>query len=153
VNKFERQGAILRLVHERPLATQAEVAEALREAGIEAVQTTVSRDIAQLGLVKVRAADGRLVYALPGAADLDRLSELTTALRRWISSMAAANGLVVIKTPRGYATPLADAIDASGLGDVAGTVAGENTIFVAPRDGVSSTELEELLRHHLEGNT
>jgi transcriptional regulator of arginine metabolism len=153
VNKFDRQGAILRLVQERPLATQAEVAEALREAGIEAVQTTVSRDIAQLGLVKVRAADGRLVYALPGAADLDRLSELTTALRRWISSMAAANGLVVIKTPRGYASPLADAIDASGLGDVAGTVAGENTIFVAPRDGVSSAELEELLRHHLEGNT
>jgi transcriptional regulator of arginine metabolism len=153
VNKFDRQGAILRLVQERPLATQAEVAEALREAGIEAVQTTVSRDIAQLGLVKVRAADGRLVYALPGAADLDRLSELTTALRRWISSMAAANGLVVIKTPRGYATPLADAIDASGLGDVAGTVAGENTIFVAPRDGVSSAELEELLRHHLEGDT
>ena len=153
MNKFDRQGAILRLVQERPLGTQAEVAEALREAGIEAVQTTVSRDIAQLGLVKVRAADGRLVYALPGAADLDRLSELTTALRRWTSSMAAANGLVVIKTPRGYATPLADAIDASGFGDVAGTVAGENTIFVAPRDGVPGAELEELLRHHLEGDT
>ena len=67
--------------------------------------------------------------------------------------MAAANGLVVIKTPRGYATPLADALDASGLGDVAGTVAGENTIFVAPRDGVRGAELEELLRHHLEGDT
>ena len=117
------------------------------------MQTTVSRDIAQLGLVKVRAADGRLVYALPGAADLDRLSELTTALRRWTSSMTAANGLVVDQTPRGYATPLADALDASGLGDVAGTVAGENTIFVAPRDGVTGAELEELLRHHLEGDT
>ena len=153
MNKYERQGAILRLVQERPLATQAEVAEALRESGIEAVQTTVSRDIAQLGLVKVRAADGRLVYALPGAADLDRLSELTTALRRWTSSLTAANGLVVINTPRGYATPLADAIDAAGLADVAGTVAGENTIFVAPRDGVAGAELEELLRHHLEGET
>ena len=153
MNKYERQGAILRLVQERPLATQAEVAEALRESGIEAVQTTVSRDIAQLGLVKVRAADGRLVYALPGAADLDRLSELTTALRRWTSSLTAANGLVVINTPRGYATPLADAIDAAGLADVAGTVAGENTIFVAPRDGVGGAELEELLRHHLEGET
>jgi transcriptional regulator of arginine metabolism len=153
VNKYERQGAILRLVQERPLATQAEVAEALREAGIDAVQTTVSRDIAQLGLVKVRAADGRLVYALPGAADLDRLSELTTALRRWTSSLAAANGLVVVRTPRGYATPLADALDAAGLADVAGTVAGENTIFVAPRDGVTGAELEELLRHHLEGDT
>ena len=74
MSKFDRQGAILRLVQERPLATQAEVAEALREEGYDAVQTTVSRDIAQLGLVKVRDGDGRLVYALPGAADLDRLS-------------------------------------------------------------------------------
>jgi transcriptional regulator of arginine metabolism len=153
VNKFERQGAILRLVQERPLATQAEVAEALREAGIETVQTTISRDIAQLGLVKVRAADGRLVYALPGAADLDRLSELTAALRRWTASITATNDLVVVKTPRGYASPLADAIDDAALADVAGTVAGENTIFVAPRDGLTGAELEELLRHHLEGDT
>jgi transcriptional regulator of arginine metabolism len=153
MNKFERQGAILRLVQERPLSTQAEVAEALRETGIEAVQTTVSRDIAQLGLVKVRAAGGRLVYALPGAADLDRLSELTTALRRWTLAMTTANNLVVIRTPRGYATPLADAIDDSGFADVAGTVAGENTIFVAPRDGVSGAELAELLQHHLKGDT
>ena len=153
MNKFERQGAILRLVQERPLATQTEVADALREAGIEAVQTTVSRDIAQLGLVKVRAPDGRLVYALPGAADLDRLSELTAALRRWTASITAANDLVVVKTPRGYASPLADAIDDAALPDVAGTVAGENTIFVAPRNGLTGAELEELLRHHLEGDT
>ena len=153
MNKFERQGAILRLVQERPLSTQSEVAEALRAEGIDTVQTTVSRDIAQLGLVKVRAADGRLVYALPGAADLDRLSELTTSLRRWTASLTSANDLVVIRTPRGYATPLADAIDDAGLPDVAGTVAGENTIFVAPRDGVTGTELAELLQHHLEGDT
>jgi len=150
VNKFERQGAILRLVQERSLATQAEVAEALRGEGIDAVQTTVSRDIARLGLVKVRAPDGRLVYALPGAADLDRLSELTAALRRWATSVTAANDIVVLRTQRGYATPLADAIDDAGLADVAGTIAGENTIFVAPRDGLTGRELEELLRHHLE---
>ena len=150
MNKFERQGAILRLVQERSLGTQTEVAEALRGEGIDAVQTTVSRDIAQLGLVKVRAADGRLVYALPGAADLDRLAALTTALRRWMTAMTAANELVVIRTQRGYATPLADAIDDAALADVAGTIAGENTIFVAPRDGMSGRELEEQLRHHLE---
>ena len=68
--KFERQGTILRLVQQQPLSTQAEVADALRAHGIDAVQATVSRDIAQLGLVKVRNAEGRLVYALPGAADL-----------------------------------------------------------------------------------
>jgi transcriptional regulator of arginine metabolism len=137
-------------VQERQLATQSEVAEALRGEGIDAVQTTVSRDIARLGLVKVRAADGRLVYALPGAADLDRLSELTTALRRWATSIAAANDLVIIRTQRGYATPLADAIDDAALADIAGTVAGDNTILVAPRDGMGGRELEELLRDHLE---
>ncbi len=83
MSKFDRQGAILRLVQDRPLATQAEVAEALRDTGFDAVQTTVSRDIAQLGLTKVRNAEGRLVYALPGAEDLNRLGELTAALRRW----------------------------------------------------------------------
>jgi transcriptional regulator of arginine metabolism len=150
LNKFERQGAILRLVQERSLATQAEVAEALRNEGIDTVQTTVSRDIAQLGLVKVRNGDGRLVYALPGAADLDRLSQLTTALRRWTISMTSANDLVVVKTQRGYATPLADAIDDAALAEIAGTIAGENTIFVAGRDGVTGREIEELLRHHLE---
>jgi len=153
VSKFDRQGAILRLVQERPLSTQAEVAEALRELGYEAVQTTVSRDIAQLGLVKVRAADGKLVYSLPGAADLDRLNELTAAVRRWALSIEATGNLVVIKTPAGYATPLADAIDAAHLAEVAGTVAGENTVFAAAREGISGAELAELLHHHLEGET
>jgi transcriptional regulator of arginine metabolism len=153
MTKFDRQGTILRLVEERPLSTQAEVVDALREQGIDAVQTTVSRDIAQLGLVKVRGADGRLIYGLPGAADLDRLSELTAALKRWTTSIEAADHLVIILTPRGYAAPLADAIDAAGLAEVAGTIAGENTIFVAPRAGSSGAELAEHLRHHLQGDT
>jgi transcriptional regulator of arginine metabolism len=153
MNKFERQGAILSLVQERQLSTQADVVEALRERGIDAVQTTVSRDIAQLGLVKVRTEGGRLVYALPGAADLDRLSELTSALRRWTTSLEPAGNLVVIKTPAGYAAPLADALDAAAPGDMAGTIAGENTIFVCAREGVSGKDLAVQLRHHLEGDT
>ena len=153
MTKFERQGEILRLIQERPLATQAEVAEALREAGHDAVQTTVSRDIAQLGLVKVRGADGRLVYAVPGAADLDRLSELAAAMRRWAVSVAATGNLVVVKTPPGYASALARAIDDAQLPDVCGTVAGDDTIFVAAREGVAGGELADHLRHHLEGET
>jgi transcriptional regulator of arginine metabolism len=153
VDKFERQGAIMRLVRERQLSTQAELAEALRQAGIEVVQTTVSRDIAQLGLVKVRNAEGRLVYALPGAADLDRLSELASDLRRWALSVTASASLVVVQTPPGFASPLAEAIDRARLGDVAGTIAGENTIFVAAREGVSGAELASQLSHHLEGAT
>jgi len=97
MKKFDRQGAILRLVQEQRLSTQEEVAAALRAQGLDAVQATISRDIAQLGLVKVRNGHGRLVYALPGAADLDRLSELTAALRRWALSITATGNLVVVR--------------------------------------------------------
>ena len=153
MNKFDRQGAILRLVNERKLGTQTELAEALRNQGFDAVQTTVSRDIAQLGLVKVRDEDGRLVYALPGAADLDRLSELTSALRRYAVTLVPTGNLLVIQTPPGHAHALALVLDTAALGDVAGTVAGDDTIFVAARDGLTGADLAEQFRHHLEGET
>jgi transcriptional regulator of arginine metabolism len=153
VTKFERQGAILRLVSEQKLATQSELAAALRAAGYDAVQTTVSRDIAQLGLVKVRDDAGRLVYALPGAADLDRQNALASALRRWATEVVSSGNLAVVKTPPGYAQGLALALDAAALADVVGTVAGDDTIFIAAREGVSGAELAEQLRHHLEGET
>jgi transcriptional regulator of arginine metabolism len=148
VSRRERQGAILRLVRERELATQSELAEALREEGFQVVQTTVSRDIAELGLTKVRAPSGRLVYAPPGAGNGDRFRELTLALRRWALTFESSGNLVVVTTPRGYATPLADAIDDAGHPDVIGTIAGENTILVVAREGVSGAELRETLRAH-----
>ncbi len=153
MSKFERQGAILRLVGERELATQADVADALREEGIDAVQATVSRDITQLGLVKVRANGGRLVYALPGAGDLDRLNELAGALRRWALTIVASGNLVIVATPTGCAPPLAQAIDDTRLPDVIGTVAGDNTILVVAREGVPGVEVAQSLRHHLERET
>jgi len=153
VKKFERQGAILRLVKDQKLSTQTELAKALRKAGFGAVQTTVSRDVAELGLVKVRDEEGRLVYALPGAADLSRLGELVAALRRWTLSLTATGDLVVISTPPGTANALGRAIDAAGLADVAGTVAGDDTIFVAAHEGVGGAALADQLRHHLEGET
>lgn len=151
--KFERQGAILELVQERALSTQEEVAEALRLKGFDAVQATVSRDIAQLGLVKVRDEAGRLVYALPGGADLDRLSELTSALRRWAVTLETSGNLLVIHTPPGHANALARAIDQARLPDVIGTIAGDDTITVIARDGVQGAAIERELRHHLEGDT
>jgi len=149
--KFERQGAILQLVQQRPLSTQAELADALHSLGIETVQATVSRDIAQLGLVKVRDAAGRLVYALPGAADISRLDELTGALRRWAGEMTATNGLLVVRTPSGFAPALAEAVDRANLAEVAGTIAGDNTIFIAAREGTTGADIRELFRHYIEG--
>jgi transcriptional regulator of arginine metabolism len=151
-HRRERQGAILRLIRERPISTQSELADALRDAGYEAVQTTVSRDVAELGLVKVRAPNGRLVYAPAGAADLDRLRELEAAFRRWALATDANESLVVVFTPRGFAAALAEAIDESNHPHVLATVAGDNTILVVPAAGVSAPALrEELSGHLLEG--
>jgi transcriptional regulator of arginine metabolism len=147
--KFERQGTILRLVQRQPLSTQAEVADALRASGIEAVQATVSRDITQLGLVKVRNAEGRLVYALPGAADLRTHEELANALRHYMGTTTTSGSLLVIQTPRGFAAALADAVDAAALPEVAGTIAGDNTVFVACADGTTPVELDAELRSRL----
>ena len=137
MNRRDRQNAILDLVGERALSTQAEVAAALRDAGFEVVQTTVSRDIADLGLVKVRAPSGRLVYAPPGTSDIDRLRALGAAMRRYAVSLEAAGALVVVSTPSGYANALAQAIDEAGHPAIAGTLAGDNAILVVVRDGRS----------------
>jgi transcriptional regulator of arginine metabolism len=151
-HRRERQGAILRLVRSREISTQAELADALRADGFEAVQTTVSRDIAELGLVKVRTPSGRLVYAPAGTADLDRLRALEVALRRWALSVEANDQLVVVFTPRGFSAALAEAIDESHHPHVLATVAGDNTILVVPAAGVRAATLrEELSRHLLEG--
>jgi transcriptional regulator of arginine metabolism len=147
--KFERQGEILRLVQQQALSTQAEVAEALHAQGIDTVQATVSRDIAQLGLVKVRNDEGRLVYALPGAADLRRLDELTGALRHYLGKSTPSGSMLVVQTPRGFAVALADALDAAGLPEVAGTIAGDNTVFIACVDGVTPDELDDELRRRM----
>jgi transcriptional regulator of arginine metabolism len=149
MNRRERQAAILELVRERALSTQAEVAAALRETGFDVVQTTVSRDIADLGLVKVRAPSGRLVYAPPGTTDADKLRALGSAMRRYAIGIEAAGPLVVITTPSGYANALAQAMDEAAHPSIAGTIAGDNTIFVAVHDGVSPRGFKDELAGHL----
>jgi len=152
MSRRERQSAILGLVRERALSTQAEVAAALKDAGFEVVQTTVSRDLADLGLVKVRASSGRLVYAPPGTSDTDRLRALGAAMRRYAIGVEAAGSLVVLTTPSGYANALAQAIDEAGHPGIAGTLAGDNAIFLAVRDGSSATALRgELAGYLLQG--
>ena len=152
MNRHERQHAILELVRDRALSTQAEVAVALKDAGFEVVQTTVSRDIADLGLVKVRAPSGRLVYAPPGSSDVDRVRALGASMRRDAIAAEAAGTLVVLTTPSGYANALAQAIDEAGHPGIAGTVAGDNMIFVAARDGTPAAALrDELTGHVLQG--
>jgi len=149
MNRRERQNAILSLVRERALSTQAEVAAALKDAGFEVVQTTVSRDISDLGLVKVRAPSGRLVYAPPGTSDSDRMRALGAAMRRYAIAVDAAGTLVVLTTPSGFANALAQAVDEASHPAIAGTVAGDNTIFVAVKDGTFASALRDELTSYL----
>ena len=151
-HRRERQGAILRLIREQQISTQAELADALRADGFDVVQTTVSRDVHDLGLVKVRAPSGRLVYAAPGADDVDRRHAIGVALRRYATSVERAGPLVVVTTPSGYASALAQAIDEGRHTGIAGTVAGDNTIFVAPREGTSVAALATELRDHIDSD-
>lgn len=150
MNRRERQAAVLRLVRDQAISTQGELVRALRDEGHDVVQTTVSRDIGELGLVKVRAPSGRLVYAPSGSGDADRLRAIGAAMRRYaVGVQAAAGGLVVVTTPSGYASALAQAIDEGGHPAIAGTLAGDNTIFIAAREGSDAAALYSELAGHL----
>jgi transcriptional regulator of arginine metabolism len=144
MNRNERHAAILRLVHEQPLSTQTELADALRREGYEVVQTTVSRDIHELGLIKVRHASGRLVYAFP--EDGAYSEELSEALTRWALTVEASGNLVVMTTPYGYASALAQAVDVARHPHIAGTIAGENTVLLVSREPLTGSELADELR-------
>ncbi len=150
-SRRDRQGAILEVVSERAISTQTELADALREAGFDVVQTTVSRDVAELGLVKVRAPSGRLVYAPPGASDADRLRAIAAAMRRYALTVEPSGRVIVITTPSGYASALSQALDDGAHPAIVATLAGDNTIFVAVRDGASVAELCNELNGHLGG--
>ena len=129
--KHHRQQALLRAVGQQRLSTQAELVRALRGAGYPATQATVSRDIVELGLVKV-ARDGTHAYAPPSAATPGGCTE---RLRRFCEDYpvegALAANLVVLRSLPGTANALAAALDASRIEEAIGTLAGDDTVFVA----------------------
>jgi transcriptional regulator of arginine metabolism len=146
MNRHERHAAILRLVHERPISTQSELVEALRSKGHEVVQTTVSRDVHELGLIKVRDPNGRLVYAYPEESGF--AEEVSDALSRWALTVEPSGNLVVVTTPYGYASALAQAIDVAHPPHIAGTIAGENTVLVVSREPVTGAQLADELQQY-----
>jgi transcriptional regulator of arginine metabolism len=129
--KHHRQQALLRVVSKQQLATQADLVRALRGAGFAATQATVSRDIVELGLVKV-ARNGAHAYAPPSSATPGGGME---RLRRFCEDYpvegALAANLVVLRSLPGTANALAAALDASRLDGVVGTLAGDDTVFIA----------------------
>jgi transcriptional regulator of arginine metabolism len=129
--KQHRQQALLRLVQQHKLATQQELVRALKGAGFPATQATVSRDIVELGLVKV-ARDGRHAYAAPTAiANGGGTERLRRFCEDYLVQGGLAANLVVLQSPPGTANAMAIALDTSGMAEIIGTVAGDDTVFVA----------------------
>jgi transcriptional regulator of arginine metabolism len=120
--------------------------------GLEATQSTISRDIEELGLARVHGHDG-VRYVVPGEGEAPApLRLLRHLLDEFALSVVCAQGGLVIRTPPGAAAALAEGIDRVGLADVAGTIAGDNTILVLGREGVAPQRLERSLTKIMEAS-
>jgi transcriptional regulator of arginine metabolism len=126
-----RRDAVARIIRSREIATQEELLAALEEAGFQATQATLSRDLARLGARRVSRPEGGTVYELADGATAD-LDGGLGALRGLVMRIAANASMVVIKTHPGSAPAIARAIDLAQPPEVLGTIAGDDTIFVAP---------------------
>ncbi len=134
--KGERQQRILQIVQEKVIQTQDELAEALRAAGFEVTQATVSRDIRELGLIKVAAGDGTYRYAVPPQPlGHEALKRVRRAFQEYVVAVDHSGYLLVVKTLPGTAHAVAAALDALRLEDIVGTVAGDDCIVVITRMG------------------
>ena len=136
--RARRLRALADLIRLGQLVSQEEVTERLAALGFAVTQATVSRDLEQLGAVKVKRG-GILSYALPdqlAAADWST-GRLERILSEWVVGIEAAGQLIVIRTPPGSAHLVASAIDHASLAEIAGTVSGDDTMFVAIRDGIA----------------
>ena len=138
--KERRQQALAELIRAGALASQEELAERLVARGFAVTRATISRDLEQIGAVKVRRS-GQLSYALPGHAQEAPAPRLAAVMRDWARSVEAAGTLVVIKTPPGSAHLVGVALDQSELAEVAGTICGDDTIFVACRSPAAAKAL------------
>jgi transcriptional regulator of arginine metabolism len=145
--KMARQAAVAALLRGRRITSQAGLLEALRAQGFEATQATVSRDLDELGAVKVRGEDGRLVYALPEplAADGVDERELRQVLALSLSAIVPSGNLVVVRTPPGHANVLASTLDRAGLPGLAGTVAGDDTVLLVCTERTSGRSMARQL--------
>ena len=140
-----RQGKILEIVQKYDVETQEELANRLRAAGLKVTQATVSRDIRELKLTKVLSSDGRQKYALLNQDDGQLEDKFIRVLRDGFASMDMAQNILVIKTVSGMAMAVAAALDALKLPEVVGSIAGDDTIFVAVRSQEATAALMEKL--------
>jgi len=147
LSKNQRQHRIIQFVEQQAVTSQAQLVELLAAAGVHATQATVSRDLEEIGAVKVRAAGGESVYAVPELPK-DRVApeeHLKRVLGDWVVEVAASANVVVVRTPPGSAHVVASALDRAALAEIVGTVAGDDTIMVVAAERVGGAKLARRL--------
>jgi transcriptional regulator of arginine metabolism len=147
LTKTQRQHRVSQILEKESVTSQAELVKLLREQGVDATQVTVSRDLEDLGAVKVRRPGGSLVYALredPKDRPTPEL-HLRRVLGEWVADVASSGNLVVVRTPPGCAHVVASALDRAGLAEVVGTVAGDDTVLVIAAERVKGAVLARKL--------
>src|SRR5207253_10113116 len=144
--KPQRQHRIARLLEHHAVTSQAQVVDLLAADGVVATQATVSRDLEELGAVKVRMPGGETVYAVPQFEERPAPEEqLKRVFGEWVVEVAHSGNLVVLRTPPGSAHVVGSAIDRSGVDGMIGTVAGDDTILVVAAEGTSGADLAKQL--------
>jgi transcriptional regulator of arginine metabolism len=136
-------------VERERLSSQHEIRARLKEQGIDATQSTISRDVEELGLARVHDADG-LRYVVPGNGSNGGTVRLRRLLDEFALSFAASGNLLVVRTPPGAAAALGEGLDSAALPEIAGTVAGDNTILIVASEGLGAHDVERRLRTYME---
>jgi transcriptional regulator of arginine metabolism len=147
LGKPQRQHRIARLLEDQAVSSQAQLVELLAADGVVATQATVSRDLEDLGAVKVRIPGGAMAYAIPEHAK-DRTApddHLRRVMGEFVVDVAHSGNLVVLRTPPGSAHVIGSALDRSGLPDVLGNVAGVDTLLLVCSDNTSGAEVASRL--------
>jgi transcriptional regulator of arginine metabolism len=143
MTKPQRQHRITRLLEAQAVTSQGQLVALLADQGVEATQTTVSRDLEDLGAVKVRLPGGETAYALPELPvhQIAPEDHLRRVLGEWVVEVAYSGNLVVLRTPPGCAHVVASALDRTALPGVVGTVAGDDTVLVVADEHVGGGAL------------
>lgn len=147
MTKTARQRRIVELLQTNRVTSQTMLVQLLGDNGASATQATVSRDLEELGAVKVRVPGGDLVYAIPERPhhQVAPADQLRRVLGEWVAEVNASANLVVIRTPPGSAHVVGSAIDRAGLDGVIGTVAGDDTILVVTASATGGSKVAKTL--------
>ena len=147
-SKVQRQQSIVTLIGRHAVTNQPQLVELLAAEGIAATQATVSRDLDDLGAVKVRVPGGETVYAIPEyePARIAPEDQLRRVMGEWVAEVRRSGNLIILRTPPGCAHVVASALDRSGIDGVIGTVAGDDTLLVVAEEDIGGPELAARLK-------